>query len=580
MTFRARPVVRRIPRPSWDSRDRRNFYLNLGFGLAVVAAVVILGIAVVLSYYNDHLAPVGSVDGQNITKDELRERATIEDWRLDIAERRVQTQVAAGQLTASQAELHAQQLAQQRESLVADSLERIIDNRIQARLAIDEGVTVTEEDIDKRLVEEATTPESRHVWQIEVKPPVTAGSGGPTPEEVSAARATIDKALADIKGGKAWEDVARTVSTDPATAPQAGDLGWLTADDSLTDEPFLTALFAAAVDEPTDVIQGEDGIFRIGRVTEIGPATVDEDYQQQLVNDGIDTAKYRAVVRGDVIRTKLEDKLVADASAPAPQRHTAEIYLSQETVELPDEAVKVRHILFSPKDDPEAASNGDIPEDDPSWGQAKLDADAAYTRLKGDVEQFDAIAREVSDEESARGADGTGGVLDAYVSADSSYVESFSKPIVDAKPTDGQLLAPIKTEFGYHVVQVVSHAPDLEKIKSQVDTDGADFAAIARDVSEGPQAAAGGELGWIARGQLRKEMIDAIFAAPVGKTSAVVTIEDDGQYLFLVTDEEVRAAEGRQLDEIRTRLFADWYQPKKDAVTVTRDEAIAAGIGG
>ncbi|HEY7702385.1 MAG TPA: peptidylprolyl isomerase [Candidatus Limnocylindrales bacterium] len=580
MTFRARPVVRRIPRPSWDSRDRRNFYLNLGFGLAVVAAVVILGIAVVLSYYNDHLAPVGSVDGQNITKDELRERASIEDWRLDIAERRVQTQVAAGQLTASQAELHAQQLAQQRESLVADSLERIIDNRIQARLAIDEGVTVTEEDIDKRLVEEATTPESRHVWQIEVKPPVTAGSGGPTPEEVSAARATIDKALADIKGGKAWEDVARTVSTDPATAPQAGDLGWLTADDSLTDEPFLTALFAAAVDEPTDVIEGEDGIFRIGRVTEIGPATVDEDYQQQLVNDGIDTAKYRAVVRGDVIRTKLEDKLVADASAPAPQRHTAEIYLSQETVELPDEAVKVRHILFSPKDDPEAASNGDIPEDDPSWGQAKLDADAAYTRLKGDVEQFDAIAREVSDEESARGADGTGGVLDAYVSADSSYVESFSKPIVDAKPTDGQLLAPIKTEFGYHVVQVVSHAPDLEKIKSQVDTDGADFAAIARDVSEGPQAAAGGELGWIARGQLRKEMIDAIFAAPVGKTSAVVTIEDDGQYLFLVTDEEVRAPEGRQLDEIRTRLFADWYQPKKDAVTVTRDEAIAAGIGG
>ena len=67
MTFRARPVVKRFQRPSWDSRDRRNFYLNLGFGLAVLAALLIVGAAVVLSYYNEHLAPVGSVGGQSIT---------------------------------------------------------------------------------------------------------------------------------------------------------------------------------------------------------------------------------------------------------------------------------------------------------------------------------------------------------------------------------------------------------------------------------------------------------------------------------------------------------------------------------
>ena len=38
MTFRAKPVVKRSHRPSWESQDRRNFYLNLGFGLVVVAA--------------------------------------------------------------------------------------------------------------------------------------------------------------------------------------------------------------------------------------------------------------------------------------------------------------------------------------------------------------------------------------------------------------------------------------------------------------------------------------------------------------------------------------------------------------
>ena len=580
MTFRAKPVVRRFQRPSWDTRDRRNFYLNLGFGLAVIAAVVILGVAVALSYYNDHLASVGSVAGQTITKDELRDRLAIETWRLDVAQRRIRAKATAGELTQAQAELQTQSIDQARQSLLETSLERIIDNRIQAGLATEEGVTVSDQDVDAKLTEEATDPESRHAWQIEVKPQSDPGSSGPTTEQKAAARSTIERALSDIKGGKAWEDVARTVSTDSATAPQAGDLGWATKDDTQTDEPFLTAIFAAAINTPTDVVEGEDGIFRIGRVTEIAPESVDGAYQDQLVNDGIDLAKYRGVVRGDVIRTKLEDKLVADASKPAPQRETAEIYLSQETVDLPDDAVKVRHILFSPKDDPQAASNGDIPDDDPSWGQANLDADAAYARLKNDISQFDTLAREESDEESARGPEGTGGVLGAYVSADSSYVESFSKPILDAKPTDGQLLPPIKTEFGYHVVQVMSHAPDLAAIKAKLDTGQGDFAAIAREVSDAPEASRGGDLGWIAKGQLPKEQIDAIFAAPIGKTSPVVTVTDDGQYLFLVKSEEDRAAEGRQLDSIRSRLFSDWYQPKKDAVAVERDESIASGLGG
>jgi parvulin-like peptidyl-prolyl isomerase len=578
MTFRARPVVKRIQRPSWDTRDRRNFYLNLGFGLAVLAAIVILGVAVALFYYNDHLAPVGSVDGQSITKDELRERAELESWRLEIAQRRISTQAAAGRLTQAEAEAQTQQIDQQLQQLLPFALERIIDNRIQARLATEEGVSVTDADIDARLLEEATQPEARHSWQIEVEPAVDSGATGPTAEQVAAARTTIEAALAEIRDGKSWDDVARTVSTDTATAPQAGDLGWLTKDDQQTDEAFLTALFAVAANTPTDIVEGTDGIFRIGRVTDISAESVDEVYTETLVNDGLDLAKYRAVVRGDVIRTKLEDKLVADAAKPAPQRDTSQIYLSQETASLPETAVKVRHILFSPKDDPSAASNGDIPEDDPAWGQAKLDADAAYARLKDDVDGFDALAREVSDEESALGPDGTGGVLDAYVSEDGSYVPTFSGPILDAKPTDGQLLAPIKTEFGYHVVQVISHAPDLAQLKTRIDS-GTDFATLARELSEGPEANQGGEMGWIARGQLEKPLIDAIFAAPIGKTSEVVTVEDDGQYLFYVKAEEERTAEGRQLDEIRIRLFGDWYQPKKDAVTITRDETITGGAG-
>jgi parvulin-like peptidyl-prolyl isomerase len=573
MTFRAKPVAKRNPKPSWESRDRRNFFLNLGFGIAVVAALLILVVAVGWYYYNDHLVSVGKVDGQSISKDDLRDRAVIERWRLTEAGNRVRTEQNAGHLSESQASQQLQYINQQSDSIESIALERIIDNRIQARLATEEGITVGDPDIDARLLEEATIKESRHAWQIEVKPEST-GSAAPTAAQVAAARATIDKALSDIKGGKSWDDIAKTVSTDSATAPQAGDLGWIGNDDPQADEAFLAALFKAETNTPTDVIEGEDGIFRIGRVTEIAPESVDGAYSEKIVNEGLDLAKYRAVVRGDVIRKKLEDKLVADASKPGPQRETSEIYLSDETAKLPAEAVKVRHILYSPNDDPEAASNGTIADNDPAWGQAKLDAQAAYTKLKADISQFDALARAESDEGSALGPDGSGGVLEAYVAPNSTtYTPKFSEPILAAKPTDGQLLEPIQTEFGWHVVQVISHAPDLAKVKTRIDG-GADFGTIARDISEGAEADRGGSLGWVAKGQLDKQLTDAIFATPVGKTSAVVTVEGDGQYLFKVTKEEDRTAEGRQLDAIRSRVFSDWYQPKKDAIAIERDERL------
>ena len=578
MTFRARPVARRDKRPSWESRDRRNLFLNLGFGLAVVAALLILAIAVGWWYYNDHLVSVGKVDGVAISKDELRDRYTIEQWRLLEATNRIRTEVAAGHLTQSQADLQNQYIDNQTQNLAAIALERIIDNRIQAKLATEEGITVSDGDIDARLTEEATIKEARHAWQIEVKPQAT-GNDAPTSDQIAAARAKIDGALADLKAGKAWNDVAQSVSTDSATAPQGGDLGWISKDDTQTDEGFLTALFAAQQNAPTDVIQGEDGIFRIGRVTEIAPESVDSAYQDKIVNDGVDLAKYRAVVRGDVIRKKLEDKLVADAMKPGPQREVSEIYLSKATTELSKDSVKVRHILYSPNDDPSAASNGTIPDSDPAWAKAKADADAAYAKLQTDISQFDAIARKESDEESARGPDGTGGVLSGYVSAGGDYTESFSKPILDAHPTDGQLLPPIKTEFGWHIVQVLSHVPDLAQVKTKLDAGTADFAATARDISEGQEASRGGDLGWIANGQLQKELSDAIFATPVGKISAIVTIENDGQYLFYVAKEEQRTAEGRQLDAIRQRLFSDWYGPKKDAVQIERDPSLT-GSGG
>jgi parvulin-like peptidyl-prolyl isomerase len=524
---------------------------------------------------------VGSVDGTSISKAELRERVTMEDWRLEQAKNKIRTQVNAGRLTQAQADVQNQIIEQQSQQIVAIALEHLIDNHLQAKLAGEEGIAVTDADVEAQLTEEATTPEERHVWVIEVEPSVAEGEVEPDAQAIAEAKAKAAAALRDLRSGKSWDEVAKTVSTDTSTAPQAGDLGWLNADDSQADEPFLAAAFAAAANTPTDVIEGDDGIFRIGRVTEIAPETVNDAYRDQLANDNIELAKYLAVVRGDVVRQKLQDKIVADAIKPGPQREVQEIYIAESDAEAPPTAVKVRHILYSPKDDPGGASGGDIPEDDPSWAQAKADADAAFEALKTDPTKFDQMARTESDEGSALGVSGSGGKLPGYVTEDSQYVDSFKDAVTVPNLRDGQILAPFKTEFGYHIVQVMYHPTDkvhMDKLKTQADG-GTDFATLARDNSEASTGGSGGDLGWVAKGQLGDEQDAAIFAAPIGGTSDVIVVADDGTYLFKVLAEETRTPEGRQLDDIKSSAFGDWYQLKKDAVTIERDESITGSIG-
>jgi parvulin-like peptidyl-prolyl isomerase len=579
MTFRAKPTVKRAQRPSYEGHDRRNFYVNLAFALVVVTAVLVLVVVAGASYYNAHLASVGSVNGQSISRDEFTDRGLIESWRLNATLARIRTEQAAGRLSEAQAASQTQYIQQQQQQLAPLALERIIDSRVMADLAAQQGITVTDADIDAKLTKEATTAEQRHAFVIEVAPELDQGAVDPTDAQKTAAKAKADQALKDLQGGKAWDEVAKAVSTDASTASTGGDVGWIAKDDASNDEALVEAIFAAQPNTPTAVIEGADGTYRIGRFTETAPESVDSSYQATLVNDGIDLAKYRQVVKGDVIREKLSDKVVADATQPGPQREVREIFLSESDADLPTTAVRVRHILFSPKDDPSGAS--DLDALDPAWATAKIDADKAFARLQADPTLFDSIARADSDEESARGVTGTGGKLPGYVTTDSGYVQEFKDAVLAPGLKDGQILAPFKTSFGWHIVQIQNHPPDqffLESLKQKIDG-GADFATIARDQSDGAEAGRGGDLGWIAKGQKKAAITDPIFATPVGKTSAVTTVENEGTYLWQVLKEETRTPEGRQLADIKANAFADWYQAKKDAVTITRDESITGAAG-
>jgi parvulin-like peptidyl-prolyl isomerase len=568
MTFRVRPVDR--GRTSRDP-NRRNLYMNIGFGIATVVAILILVIVGATSWYGQHLAAAATVDGQAITKDQFAERATVEAFRLDQLSVRIQAEVSAGRLTQAQAQARIEQIttAMQQQTFVPAILEKLIDTRLQARLAQEAGITIPAAEIDKRILDEKTRKEERHAWVIAIKPAVDTGKTVPTDAQKADARKKLGDLLAQIKSGaKTWEDVAKASSADPSST-SGGDLGWLDSDAS-EDANWQAAIFKLDVNGITDVIEGKDGTFRIGRVTEIVPAQVDQTWDQKMADAKVSQAAYRAAIESEAIRQALDDRAVAEASKAGPQRRVAEIFVAAPQTPPLEGAVKVRHILYSPKDDAQGASA--LPSDDPAWTEAQLAATKAYDAIKADPKQFDILARKESDETQDLGDDGTGGKL-PYFDPTSQVDQAFSDQIFKEGVKPGDLLPPFRSSFGWHVVQIMYFPPDSDEMKKLKDqaAGGADFGQLARDFSEGPKAGKGGEIGWVAKGQLDDRLTTAIFAAPVGGLSEIVDLPSDGIYLFKVLEEKTAAPDADQLTTIKASAFSNWYKAKKDAVTITRE---------
>jgi peptidyl-prolyl cis-trans isomerase C len=77
------------------------------------------------------------------------------------------------------------------------------------------------------------------------------------------------------------------------------------------------------------------------------------------------------------------------------------------------------------------------------------------------------------------------------------------------------------------------------------------FARLARQYSEDPSAESGGDLGWVARGQLDPDFETAAFALPVGTPSGIVETKF-GYHLILV--EEKKPAGTEPYEEARPNL--------------------------
>ena len=196
--------------------------------------------------------------------------------------------------------------------------------------------------------------------------------------------------------------------------------------------------------------------------------------------------------------------------------------------------VAASHILVSYDGAPRAGS------------QVKRTRDEAQARARSlrdqllDGADFAELARQYSDDPSGP----RGGFLGGFTRG--TMVEPFENALF-ALPVGG-ISAVVETQFGFHVIRREplneAHVAEIilqwngipgakatrtkEEARALAEAAlmkiraGTPFEAVAKEMSDGPMATRGGDLGWFTRGQFLPPFEDAVFALKTGQISGVV----------------------------------------------------------
>jgi parvulin-like peptidyl-prolyl isomerase len=580
MTLRTtpKPPAGRPLRAAQDPEERFQQWVTIGFVALIVTVTVIVVGALLYGYWDANFRAVANVDGSSISRDQWRGRAALEGFRLEREEGRIRTALAAGEIDQDEAAIRLQAVAAARQGVDAGSLERLIDLTLQSRLAAERGITVSDADVDAALDQTGGTPERRRVSAVIVEPEGSLPGRPATPEARQEAYRAAREAEAALEGGASFESVVASHSTHESRE-QGGDLGTVSADDA-ADPVWTAAILETPVGAVTPLLESPDGSYRIGTVREILPAESDPVLRQELERE-VGAGVARENVRLELLAERLEEAVVAEAVAgEVPQVRLGRILLEGDTFSAPEEdegQVRASHILYSPNDDPRAAST--LPEDDPAWADAQAAADAAAEELRAIAdaeERATAFAERAGAESDEDAAALTGGDL-GYFSRQ-QMVPEFADPLFEAQDLQpGDIVGPVRSQFGWHVIQFADRiaplAERLEAVRGRLEQ-GEEFVTVAEEASDAPEAPFGGELGWRTTDGLDDSVAVAVLPLEVDEVSEPVML-DDGYHIHQLRERADRPLDARQRAEVRGTAFDEWYQARlaelEDAGRITRD---------
>jgi len=305
----------------------------------------------------------------------------------------------------------------------------------------------------------------------------------------------------------------------------------------------------------------------------------DADLQQYLDKH---KDRYRTPVQRRLKYLLVDRAKVRSKIKPSDAEVAGEYEKLKETLNVPEQ-VTAAHILVAVK--PDAGEAGEA--------VAKAKAESIAAKAKQPNADFAKLANENTDDPSGKGS---GGQLPPF--SRGQMAPEFEDAAFSMAP--GEVRGPVKTQFGYHIIKLVSKTPartrTLDETRAQIANQLAEKQAsaeaerIGRDLAtklKGMRSASDDELRklqtpdnsvtfntteWVAKGDAipgvgaNQQFTEEAWSTPVGKVSATEITVPRG-IAFIKASEE-RAAGMPPFSELKPRLEADWKAERrqKDAL--------------
>ena len=548
---------------AWYETADKSLLTNFAFLAAIALSALLLVGAVGASWWGNTFATAVEVNGRSMSVGEARARGDIELFRLGLESSRIRARVSAGTLSSEQGNAILEQINDAATNINSQITSEIIDVLLVSQLAEERDITADQAAIDAEWAKETTIPELRLLRRITLDIANDPDTGAPNAATTAAAEAKADALVAEIAAGGDFSAIAKRESSD-SFAVEGGRIGWSAKEeDPLTDAGYAAAWERTTVGA-TDAIKRSDDQIVIFYVDQIRPATTDADFEKNASEASIDMGLYKRVAAERALEAALSSVITAELLVePVQQRDVSFVSIAAAQDGGMGEEVQVRHLLFSPNDDAQEA--GRLEESDPAWAAAKADADAAFAAIQSG-ETLASLAAGSDDESSAA----EGGLLAWAIKG--TFVPAFDDAVWADGLEQGDLLGPIKTEFGYHVIQFEGRRAGLmlrlEELAIELRNAGTEFDARAEEAKKDFAGLTVDQPGFVVRYAINPDLSKIVWGLGDGEVSSVVTL---GEQLAII---RVNAIENRPFTEpqrtsVNVSGFLIWLDGYRGAAKIS-----------
>ena len=548
---------------AWYETADKSLLTNLAFLAAIALSALLLVGAVGASWWGNTFATAVEVNGRSMSVGEARARGDIELFRLGLESSRIRARVSAGTLSSEQGNAILEQINDAATNINSQITSEIIDVLLVSQLAEERDVTADQAAIDAEWAKETTIPELRLLRRITLDIANDPDTGAPNAATTAAAEAKADALVAEIAAGGDFSAIAKRESSD-SFAVEGGRIGWSAKEeDPLTDAGYAAAWERTTVGA-TDAIKRSDDQIVIFYVDQIRPATTDADFEKNASEASIDMGLYKRVAAERALEAALSSVITAELLVePVQQRDVSFVSIAAAQDGGMGEEVQVRHLLFSPNDD--AQKTDELDANDPAWAAAKADADAAFAAIQSG-ETLASLAAGSDDESSAA----EGGLLAWAIKG--TFVPAFDDAVWADGLEQGDLLGPIKTEFGYHVIQFEGRRAGLmlrlEELAIELRNAGTGFDARAEEAKKDFAGLTVDQPGFVVRYAINPDLSKIVWGLGDGEVSSVVTL---GEQLAII---RVNAIENRPFTEpqrtsVNVSGFLIWLDGYRGAAKIS-----------